>query len=168
MSHSTASDGAWQSGPNRCRLEESELVEDRKTPSSLLDGESDWRLTAPAPPDPRQTPSSLLDGESDWQLTAPAPRDPRQTPSRLLDGELDWQLTAPASHDPRQTPSSSLDGESDSVRSGFGVRVIMLAHSASTTWELSAHGSAALSHQSRSPSSKLEGVRSGGREVRGC
>ena len=45
-----------------------------------------------------------------------------------------------------------------SVRSGFGVRAIMSARSASTTWELSAHGFAVLSRQSDSPSSKLEGV----------
>ena len=40
---------------------------------------------------PFQTPSSLLDGELDWRLTALAPRLP-QTPSSLLDGELDWRL----------------------------------------------------------------------------
>ncbi len=39
------------------------------TPSSLLDGERDWKLTALARRE-EQTPSSLLDGESDWRLTA--------------------------------------------------------------------------------------------------
>ena len=84
-----------------------------------------------------QTPSSLLDGEQDWKLTVLAVCQNR-TPSSLLDGEQDWKLTVLACCHSHQSPSpsSKLDGVAS-----FSVL------------------SVPCSRQSPSPSSKLEGVK---------